>query len=139
MRYPAKIARAGSGFMVTFRDIPEAMTGACTFEEARLMAPDALLTALGYYFEGQIAVPNPSSRRPGEECFPLPPVLSAKVLLLNELVSQAVSPGELRRRMRVPQQEVTRLMDPFHPTQINTIALALAAVGRSLQLSVARA
>ena len=31
MQYPAKITCAGSGFMVTFRDIPEAMTGANTF------------------------------------------------------------------------------------------------------------
>jgi len=66
LRYPAKIEADGDGFMVSFRDIPEALTGADTREEAEKMAADALLTAMDFYFEDGRAVPEASAPEGGE-------------------------------------------------------------------------
>ena len=47
LRNPAVFAPdEGGGFVVTFRDIPEAITQGDTLEEARAEAADALLTAM---------------------------------------------------------------------------------------------
>lgn len=62
LRYPAKIAPDTVGFMVTFRDIPEALSAGQTREEAEAMAADALLVAMDFYFEDRRPVPPP--RRP---------------------------------------------------------------------------
>ena len=51
LSYPARIRRDGEGFVVSFPDIPEALTGAETREEALAMAADALTTAMDFYFE----------------------------------------------------------------------------------------
>ena len=49
------------GFVVTFRDIPEAITQGDTQEEAQAIAADAFVTALEFYFEDNPArCPHPS-------------------------------------------------------------------------------
>ena len=52
MSYVALIRReSASEFLVTFPDVPEALTSGVTLEEARAAAPDALWTALVGYVE----------------------------------------------------------------------------------------
>ncbi|USX25795.1 type II toxin-antitoxin system HicB family antitoxin [Oxalobacteraceae bacterium OTU3CINTB1] len=137
MKYPATFAPETGGFVVTFRDIPEALTQGDTEQEALDMARDALITAMDFYFEDRRPVPAPSKPKPGERLITLPTGLCAKVLLLNEMLAQKVIPAELARRMGVKPQEVTRILDLSHSTKIDTVAAALSALGRELVLSVA--
>lgn len=136
LRYPALIEPDEDGFMVSFRDIPEALTSGKTVEEAREMAADALLTSMDFYFEDKRPVPSPSKAKKGEELVALPASVSAKVLLLNAMLSQGVTPSELARRMGTRPQDVNRIMDLGHTTKIDTIAAAFEAIGRRLELSV---
>ena len=65
--YPALLTpEEHGGFLVTFRDIPEAITEGETFEEALRMGADALATVLDSYYEDQRAAPAPSDPRHGE-------------------------------------------------------------------------
>ena len=64
----------------------------------------------------------------------LPASVSAKVLLLNEMITQKVRPAELARRLRVTPQEITRLIDLRHVTKIDGIAGALKALGKTLEI-----
>ena len=137
LSYPARIQRDGEGFVVSFPDIPEALTGAETREEALAMAADALTTAMDFYFEDRRPVPAPSAAKRGQVVVDLPPSVAAKVLLLNEMLRQQVKPAELARRMKVRPQEVNRLTDLHHPTKIDTISLALRAIGKRLELRLA--
>ncbi|KIA82003.1 antitoxin [Chromobacterium piscinae] len=136
MRYPAHFEPAPEGgFVVTFRDIPEAITQGDTQAEAEGMAADALLTSMDFYFEDRRAVPLPSTPEPGEVLIDLPPSISAKILLLNEMVTQQVSNTELARRMGTTKQEINRVTDLAHATKIDTISRALEALGKRLELS----
>jgi len=134
LSYPARIQRDGEGFVVSFPDIPEALTGSATREEALAMAADALTTAMDFYFEDRRPVPAPSAAKRGQVVIDLPPSVGAKVLLLNEMLRQHVKPAELARRMNVRPQEVNRLTDLHHPTKIDTISRALLAIGKRLEL-----
>ncbi|MBS77545.1 type II toxin-antitoxin system HicB family antitoxin [Variovorax sp.] len=135
--YPARVARDGGGYLVTFPDIPEAMTGAKERVEAIKLAADALTTAMDFYFEDRRPVPMPSPLKKGQVAVDLPASVSAKVLLLNEMIAQGKRPAELARLMNARPQEVTRLVDLHHPTKIDTIAAALLAMGRRLDLRLA--
>ena len=139
LSFPARITRDGSGFMVTFPDIPEAITCGSTREEAIDMAADALSTAMDFYFEDKRPVPEPSAPKRGQVMIDLPPSIGAKVLLLNEMLAQGTRKADLARRMNVRPQEVNRLTDLKHPTKIDTIAMALKALGKRLELSLADA
>lgn len=137
LSYPARFEADGDGYVVTFRDIPEAITQGDTLEEARSMAADALLTALDFYFEDRRAVPAASRARKGEELVSLPASVSAKVLLLNEMAAQGVKPADLARRLKTSPQAVNRIVDLRHATKIDAIGDALKAMGRELELSLA--
>ena len=139
MRFPVTLTpdKVDGGFVVTFPDIPEAITQGDTVKEALSMAQDALETALEFYFEDKRAVPAPSKPKRGQNVIELSASLSAKVLLLNEMVTQNVRPAELARRLNTTPQEVNRLTNLRHTTRIDAIAAALHAMGRRLEISVA--
>ncbi|MFM0405283.1 type II toxin-antitoxin system HicB family antitoxin [Paraburkholderia dipogonis] len=136
LRYPAQFEPDGDGFVVTFRDIPEAITQGDSLDEARSMAADALLTAMDFYFEDKRPVPAPSKAKKGEELVELPASVSAKILLLNEMLKQKVTPAELARRLNTRPQDVNRIVTLSHTTKIDTIADALAAMGKQLEIAV---
>ena len=118
-----------------FPDIPEALTGGDTREEALAMAQDALVTALDFYFEDRREIPPPSSQ--GEAFVEVPASVAAKVLLLNAVIQSGVTNAELARMIDTRPQEVTRILDLHHSTKIDTIQKALAALGKSLELHAA--
>ncbi len=49
--YPAQLTPDGNGWMVSFPDMPEALTSGHSEKQAMDMAQDALNTALDFYFE----------------------------------------------------------------------------------------
>ena len=136
MKFPVTLTpdEADGGFVVTFPDLPEAITQGETREEALKMAQEALETALEFYFEDKRAVPVPSKARRGQDVVELSASLSAKILLLNEMLIQNVRPAELARRLGTSPQEVTRLTNLRHTTRIDGIDAALRALGRSLEM-----
>lgn len=138
MYYPANFEPDDEvgGYVVTFRDIPEAITQGDTFEDAKDMAEDALLTSMDFYFEDNRSVPAPSKPLDGEVLIGLPTSVYAKVLLLNELLEQRVSQVELARRMGITPQIVTRIVNLHHTTKVDSISSALHALGKNLILSV---
>lgn len=124
------------GFVVTFVDIPEAITQGDTQARALQAAKDALESALDFYFEDRRIIPAPSKPKRGQHVVELAASLSAKVLLLNEMVTQNVRPAELARRLNTSPQEVNRLTDIRHTTRIDGIAAALQALGKHLDMRV---
>lgn len=138
MRYPAQFETAPEGgFVVSFRDIPEALTQGDTEDEALAMAEDSLLTAMEFYFEDKRPVPMPSKARKEERWVDLPPSVWAKVLLLNEMLAQRVTASELARRLHTRPQDVNRVIDLGHATKIDTLNDALHALGKRLEVRVA--
>jgi antitoxin HicB len=136
LAFPVKLThdKESAGFVVTFPDIPEAITQGETVEEAMAMAQDALETALDFYFDDRRPVPIPSRPKRGQRLVSLPLSIEAKVLLLNEMVRQRVRPAELARRMRTSPQAVNRLVNLRYVSKIDGIAGAMAALGKSLEI-----
>ena len=96
MRYPALFEEAlEGGYVVSFRDIPEAITQGDTEEEAMLMAEDVLRSSMDFYFESKRPVPMPSEMAADEKLVSLPASVSAEVLLLNAMLEQKVEPSEM--------------------------------------------
>lgn len=138
MKYPATFTVAPEGgYVVTFRDIPEAITQGDTLEEATEMAVDCLLTAMDFYFEDAREVPLPSRLKAQDHSIELPVSVAAKVLLLNLMLVQKIKPAELARRLDTTPQNVNRLVDLHHVTKIDMIQQAMQALGKSIEVSIA--
>ena len=135
LRYPAQFKAAEEGgFVVTFPDVPEAITQGESVEDAMLHAADALTSALDFYIEDDEPIPTPSKPKRGQYLVELPASYAAKILLLNEMAAQKVRPAELARRLQVTPQEVTRLIDVRHTSRIDGIAVALKALGKTMEI-----
>jgi antitoxin HicB len=134
MRYPIDIKPDGKFFLATFPDIPEAITQGKSLKEAKAVAESALETALDFYFENSRIVPKPSRIKRGQDFVELPASVSAKVLLLNEMIRQRIRPAELARRLQTTPQEVNRLTNIHHTSRIDGIAAAMKALGKTLEI-----
>ena len=135
LRYPAHFeSEEEGGFVVTFPDIPEAITQGEDVDDALLHARDALTSALDFNIEDGLPIPAPSKPKRGQYLVELPDSYAAKILLLNEMAAQQIRPAELARRLKVTPQEVNRLIDWRHTSKIDGIANALKALGKTLEL-----
>ena len=137
MQYPAAFVQEPGCIVVTFRDIPEAVTQGDDEAEAVEMAKEVLMLAMGVYFKEKRTVPAPSELVEGERLIGLPPSVSAKVALLNEMLKQKVRPAELARRIGLKEQEAARIVNLDHKTNIDTLGRAMDALGRHLDIRVA--
>ena len=61
MQYRVNSDHDETGWAVMFPDVPEALTGGATREEALAMEQDALVTAFDFYFDDRREIPLPSS------------------------------------------------------------------------------
>ncbi|HDW2026427.1 TPA: type II toxin-antitoxin system HicB family antitoxin [Enterobacter ludwigii] len=135
MRYPVTLTPDSGGYVVSFPDIPEALTQGDTREEALINALNALVTAFEFYFEDNERVPDPGEVT--DDFVEVPASVTAKVILLNAYIGSGLTQVELAARMGIKKQEVTRLFDLKHSTKIDTIQKALVALGKSLELRAA--
>ncbi|PIO96436.1 type II toxin-antitoxin system HicB family antitoxin [Pleomorphomonas carboxyditropha] len=122
--------------VVTFPDVPEAITEGEGMSDARLQAADALGTALLAYIRMGRALPEPKAT--GETISP-PSDITAKLAVLEAFAEAGISRSELARRIGKDEKEARRILDPMHPTKLAMLEQALAALGRRLVIGVEKA
>ncbi|TWD54504.1 antitoxin HicB [Agrobacterium vitis] len=125
------------GFVVTFADVPEAITHGETMKEAVASAREALGLALrGIMQEGR-PLPAPVAQE-GHDIAVVADV-AAKLALIQAFNEAGISKTELARRIGKTENEARRLLDPDHASKIGVMADALEALGQEIVLSVRQA
>ena len=133
LAYPVTLAPTYEGVLVSFPDIPEALTSGLNRGEALAEAADCLLGALGGYILERRPLPVASPAR-GRPLVPLPALVAAKLALYQAMVDQRVTNVELARRLGTVEGTIRRLLDVDHRSHIGRIEAALATLGRTLLL-----
>jgi len=136
--YPVKLTpdRKDGGYVVTCRDIPEAITQGDTADEALAEAEGALQAAIEGRIEDALDIPAPSQPKRGERLATTPITTSLKAAVYIALRDSGISKSEFARRMHVNEKEARRMLDPKHPTKVPTLERALAALGRRVEIEV---
>ncbi len=133
--YPCSLApdrEEGEGFVATFPDVPEAITGAKTREETLALVQVGLAVALGMYVRCREDIPVPSPAAAGQVLVPVPPIIAAKLALYTAMRKQGITNVALASRLQLSEGAVRRLTNPRHRSHIGQVEKALRAVGRSL-------
>ena len=118
------------GYVGTFPDVPEAITGARTKEESLILAEDALAVALGAYVENHEDIPIPSTAVGGQVLVALPSIVAAKLALYTAIRRQGITNVALAQRLGLSESAVRRLVNPHNRSHINSVKAALRAVGQ---------
>ena len=138
IQYPVKLTpdRESGGFVVTFPDVPKAITQGDEVDDALYHAVGALETALMIYISRRADLPRPSRARKNGYSVRLPALTEAKMALYQAMKTAAVSKGELARKLRWPVAQIERLLDLNHPSRLDQIEAALAVLSKCLVLEV---
>lgn len=133
--YPCRLIpdrEEGAGFVVTFPDVPAAITGARTRKESLVLAEDALVAALSVYVARRDDLPMPSPVADGQYLIAVPPLVAAKLALYTAMREQRLTDAALADRLELSVSAVQKLVDPDHRSHISHVMKALRAVGRNL-------
>ena len=135
--YPARFTPdAGGGYVVTFRDVPEAITQGDDEEEATSEAADALEEAIAGRMRLGEEISGPSKAEAGEYPIALPIDTAAKAALYIAIHQSGLSKVELAAQLGCDEKEVRRLLDPYHPSKLPRVQQALEALGKRLIISM---
>jgi len=122
------------GFLVSFDDVPEALTHGKTHQEAISAAREALGLAL----RGRIADSQPLPAQTVEVGIPI--FLAAddamKLAVIDAFAKSDLSKSELARRMGKAENEARRILDPYHATGVTLLQNALSVLGKTVVVSV---
>jgi antitoxin HicB len=135
--YPVKLTPADDGgFVVTCRDLPEAITQGKSIESALLEAADCLEEAIAGRIDDEREIPMPSAPKRGEHSVSVPPSMALKAAVYLAALEAGISKSELARRMGLDEKEARRILDPHHPTKLRRIEAALTMLGRHVKLAL---
>ena len=122
--------------LVTFDDVPEALTFGADEGEALLQAVDALETTLSFYVEARKPLPVASKAKRGQHTVRPSALDGAKLGVYQAITEQGVKKAELARRLGWHMPQVDRLLDLRHASRLDQIEAAARVLGKRLEVRV---
>ena len=135
--YPVTLTPDDGTVLVTFADVPEAITFGTDEDEALLNAVDALETALSFYVEARKPLPAASRPAPGQKTVQPSALECAKLGVYQAMTEQGIKKAELARRLGWHMPQVDRLFDLRHASRFDQIEAAANALGKHIYVRVA--
>lgn len=137
--YPVQFELDTNGtVLVTFPDVPEAVTFGDDENDARSRAIDALIAMFSAYMDDRQMIPmhSPLEDRPSVV---LPIGVASKVLLWNAMIEAGIRKADLARKLNLSPTVIDRLLNLRHASRIEQIESAMAALGKRLVVGVLEA
>jgi antitoxin HicB len=135
MRYPVTLTPDDNGtVIVTFPDVPDAITYGDTTDEALARAPDALLTIVDAFIKDRRDIPVPSATK--GPAIVVPALETAKIELYRTMRAARVSKSELARRLDCHLPQIDRLLAISHGSRLDQLEAAFHALGKRLEVHV---
>lgn len=135
--YPVKLTPDDGAVLVTFPDVPEAITFGANEEEALRHAVDALETGLSFYVDARKPLPSASKAKRGQKTVRPPALECAKLGVYQAMTEQGIKKAELARRLGWHTPQVDRLFDLRHASKLEQIEAAANVLGRHLDVRIA--
>ena len=121
------------GYLVTFPDVPEAITFGDDWPDALASGADALGLALRGYLRAGRPLPVPQA---DGTPVAVPADDAMKLALVEAFRQSGMSKTQLAARLGKAETEARRILDPDHPTKLATMQAALTAFGKTVIITV---
>ena len=140
MLYSAKFEPDGDGWLVTFPSLPEAITGGEDREQAMANALDALEVVLLTYAKDGRTMPADTPVDEGDVILIAPSAqVVAKLSFIEAFGKSGLTRTALAGRLGKAENEVRRMLDPYHGTKLPALEAAMHALGKRFVLTVEEA
>jgi antitoxin HicB len=137
LTYFAKLEPDEDGsVIVSFPDVPEALTAGDDRDEALSNAADALGVALLAILDAGRELPVPTTR--GGGLAPITPSAqdAAKLAVISAWRESGLSKVAFAKRLGVDERAARKILDPREATKLPALEAALRALGKRLVISV---
>ncbi len=134
--YPVTLTPDNGTVLVTFADVPEAITFGEDEGEALLHAIDALETGLSFYLDARKPLPIPSKPARGQKTVRPSALECAKLGVYQAMTEQGIKKAELARRLGWHTPQVDRLFDLHHASKLDQIEAAATVLGKHVTIQV---
>lgn len=124
------------GYVVTFRDLPEAITQGDSVELALQEATDCIEEAIAARIDDRLDIPEPSDLLEGEYLVAVPMQTALKAAVMLAMSESKMNQVQLANALKVHEKEVRRILDPHHGTKLATLERTLNILGKKAVLSV---
>lgn len=135
--YPVTLTPDDGSVLVTFADVPEAITFGVDEDEALLHAVDALESGLSFYVDARKSLPAVSKPTLGQKTVRPSALECAKLGVYQAMTEQGIKKAELARRLGWHMPQVDRLFDLRHASKLDQIEAAALVLGRRVEITVA--
>lgn len=137
LNYPVTLTPDDNGtLLVTFADVPEAITFGHNKDEALLQAVEALELGLSCYIDDRKPLPVPSKPKRGQHTVRPSALECAKLGIYTAMLEQGIRKSELARRLGWHSPQVDRLFDLKHESKLDQLESAAHALGKRLMITV---
>lgn len=133
--YPVTLRSVSESVLVSFPDVPEALTEGDTEEDALDEAYDCLVAAFAGYIHAGRPIPRPAAAE-DSPLVELSPIVTAKLALYQAMREQQIDDGILAKRLGTMETTVARLLDLDYRSHIDHVAAALGVLGKRLVVAV---
>jgi antitoxin HicB len=130
--YPARFEQHEGTIIVSFRDLPEAVTEGRTRADALVEATDCLDVAILFRIKEATSLPLPSRARRDETLVAASPHVAAKAAFARAFSDSGLTRVALAKILGVRETEVRRMLDPDHGTRLERLNEGMRALGRQL-------
>lgn len=136
--YPIRLIsdQDSGGFVVVFRDLPEAITQGDTLEECLQEAADCLEEAIAARIDEHLELPLPSELQEKEYLVTLSLQMTFKAIVYLLLQESGITVLELAQRLKIEPKEAQKILDPRYETRLSTIDEVLSIFGRKATLEL---
>lgn len=123
------------GYIVTFPDLPEAITQGDTIEECLTEAKDCLEEAIALRIDDQLEIPEPSLIE-SEYKVNLSLPMTLKAILYLTIKESGITYQELAYKIKIDETEITNNLNPHYPTSLSILEQILLELGKKLQVNL---
>jgi antitoxin HicB len=124
------------GYVVTFRDLPEAITQGDSVSECLTEAVDCLEEAIAARIDDNREIPQPSTHHEGEYLVELPLTMVFKTLVYQAFREKEINKTQLAHQLNLDEKEIRRILNPRHGTKLSTIERVLSALGKKIEVRI---
>lgn len=137
LAYPVEFCANDGTLMAVCPDLPEFAAIGDTEDQALAQAADVLGFLMAMRIKDRREIPDPSPAD-GRATVALSLQGELKVMIYRALREDGITPTQLARRLGKSESAARRLLDLDHASPIGQIEEALAALGRHVDVRIAR-
>ncbi|WP_119344651.1 type II toxin-antitoxin system HicB family antitoxin [Facilibium subflavum] len=135
MKYNINIQKDDNGeYLVTFPDVPEAVTTVDSLDDLQAQAIDALISAFDFYIGNKKPIPIP--KKANKEFIILPTTLASKIYLYNEWLASNLKKVDIANKMGMKPSNLERLFNLRYRSKMEAIEQAINILGKHLDVQI---